>query len=175
MFPAARYHGLCTSLVRSNSTENDPSYLVRSSPAHTLHDRDCAGSRELRQPVCDATPVSVGDRLKHARQLRGFHHGIFTPSWDAQQLFNLVGAFLGASGGRDAKRRACHRTGCRRRACHGSGSMQRGGAAARAAALRSGICFLLPNNVSMSRSCAPAVMQAIRPWVVDSACEASFI
>ena len=40
--------------------------------------------------MCDATPVTFGDRLKHARQLRGFHHGIHTPSWDAQQLFNLV-------------------------------------------------------------------------------------
>ena len=60
--------------------------------------------------MCDAAPVSVGDRLKHARQLRGFHHGIFTPSWDAQQLFNLVGASARGFGRCECGRRACIRS-----------------------------------------------------------------
>jgi len=94
--------------------------------------------------VCDAAPVSVGDRLKHARQLRGFHHGIFTPSWDAQQLFNLVGA--SAWGFR--------RKACGRRPCLPSRNMHVGVVEARAAALHPGMRGRLPTLCHLIEPCS---------------------
>ena len=46
--------------------------------------------------MCSSAPVSVAERLAHARQLRGFNHAIFTQSRDAQELFNLVRDLRGA-------------------------------------------------------------------------------